>query len=167
MPCPATITLVAVQFGGVWPLEQSLMVDVVNVTPLAPTTSLVNTFLVCAVPVTPVVVSGFAVGGGGGRTVGVYVELAYWFSESWIWYDSAGGVPLKLATGVNVTTPEEFTTYVPTFATVTVVPAATVQLFGVWAGVVVGLHRRILLAEIVAPAAAESLVKMFFVWAVL
>jgi hypothetical protein len=77
VPWPGTITLDAVQFGELWPLEHSLMVDVVNVTPVAPTTSFVSTFFDCAVPVTPDVVSGLAVGGGGGRTVGVYVELAY------------------------------------------------------------------------------------------
>jgi hypothetical protein len=56
---------------------------------------------------------------------------------------------------------------VPTFGTVIVVPAATVQLFGVCAGVVVGLHSRIVDADNVAPVAAASFVRMFFVCTVL
>lgn len=74
---------------------------------------------------------------------------------------------MKDATGVNVMTPLEFTTYEPTFGTVIVVPAATVQLFGVWAGVVVGLHSRNVKAVNVAPLPAESFARRFFVWAVL
>jgi hypothetical protein len=62
--------------------------------------------------------------------------------------------------------PAESTEYVPTFDTVIVVPAATVQLFGVCAGVVVGLHRRTVDADSVAPLPAESFVRMFFVCAV-
>jgi hypothetical protein len=63
-------------------------------------------------------------------------------------------------------TPAELTEYVPTFGTVMVDPAATVQPFGVCAGVVVGLHRRTVDAESVAPLPAESFVRMFFVCAV-
>lgn len=71
-----------------------------------------------------------------------------------------------MAAGVNVMTPAELTEYVPTFGTVMVDPAATVQLFGVCAGVVVGLHRRTVDADNVAPVPAVSFVRMFFVWAV-
>ena len=64
-------------------------------------------------------------------------------------------------------TPVAFTEYVPTFATVIVEPAATVQLLGVCAGDVFGLHNRIVEAVRVAPVPAVSFVRMFFVWAVL
>ena len=64
-------------------------------------------------------------------------------------------------------TPVALTEYVPTLATVMVEPAATVQLFGVCAGDVVGLHNRIDEAERVEPVPAVSFVRMFFVCAVL
>jgi hypothetical protein len=71
------------------------------------------------------------------------------------------------ANGVKVTTPDESTTYDPTFGTLIVDPAATVQLFGVCAGVVVGLHNRNVDTDNVAPDPAASFVNRFFVCAVL
>jgi hypothetical protein len=63
---------------------------------------------------------------------------------------------VKFAAGVNVKTPEALNTYVPTFGTEMVAPEATVQLFGVCAGVVVGLHSRNDAGKSVAPAPAVS-----------
>ncbi len=76
-------------------------------------------------------------------------------------------MPENVASGVKVITPLAFTTYAPTLGTFIVVPAATVQLLGVCAGVVVGLHNLNVDNDKVAPEPTASFVRMFFVWAVL
>lgn len=77
MPSPATTIVVAVQFGGVWPDEHNRAELTVIVCPLTDAESFVRMFFVCAAPWTPVDVSGKAVAGAGGVTVGVYVALVY------------------------------------------------------------------------------------------
>ncbi|BDU10232.1 hypothetical protein AINA4_01530 [Aurantimicrobium sp. INA4] len=59
-----------------------------------------------------------AAGAAGGVTAAVYVPVAFWFNESVTEYVTAAAVPVKEASGVNVTEPVESTTYVPTPATV-------------------------------------------------
>ena len=46
------------------------------------------------------------------------MPAAFWFNESVTEYVTAGAVPVNDATGVNVTIPDELTTYVPTPETV-------------------------------------------------
>ena len=76
---------------------------------------------VAVAPGMTVFVSGVTTGNAGMATVGVIVAPVNWPVLSCTAYFTGGAVPVKLASGLNVTVPSEFTVYVPTPATVSVV----------------------------------------------
>ena len=78
------MTEVALQFGEVWPLEQSFTLVASKTTPPV-VVSLARTVFTCAVFNGPELVSFTATGATGAETVGVYVELALCPRESLIW----------------------------------------------------------------------------------
>ena len=94
------------QFGAVCAVAglQSLALDAVKVTP-AGVVSLANRSIISAAPAIPEVVSGTATDGAGAVTVGVIVEMDFWPSASATTYSIGVAVPVKVASGVKVTTP--------------------------------------------------------------
>ena len=100
---------------------------------------------------------------GGDDTDGVMVEFATWPTLSVTWYRMAVAAPVKVASGVKVTTPVEgFTEYVPCPATTTVVSS---QFGGDSAGDTA--HKRTLDGTRLAPALAVSLARGVMVCGVL
>ena len=90
--------------GDTWAPVHNLTLVAVSVVP-DPGESFSNGLTVWVAPWRPELVSGAALLGGGGVTVGVIVDVTTWLSESLTTYLIGVAVPVNVGSGSKVTTP--------------------------------------------------------------